>query len=527
MRAASLAYFGKEPKRLTTAEAALLVALPQSPEARRPDRETQGARAARNRVLDRLVAEGVTDRQAAQAALSERVPAARKPFPLLAPHLALQAVAAEPDAPVHRLTVDRDLQASLEQLAADRVTGLGPKLSIAILVADEASGDILASVGSAGLFDDQRDGHVDMTRAIRSPGSTLKPLIYGLAFEQGLAVPETLIEDRPTGFHGYTPSNFDGFHRGTVTVREALQQSLNVPAIVALNAVGPARLVARLKRAAVNAELPDQSAPGLAIGLGGVGVTLRDLVSLYASIARGGTAVALNDGVGEAAPLSNSSPVRAGMSGAPVLSPAAAWYVSDILQGVPPPLNGSPGRVAYKTGTSYGYRDAWAIGFDGARVVGVWVGRPDGTPVPGLSGYVSAAPILFDAFDRIGAKRVALRRAPPGVLTVSSTAALPAPLRYFRDPGQATFEQKQNDPEIAYPRDGVAVDLGIAEGDPSPLVIKVRNGAPPFTWFVNGSPIARTPFARSETWKPDGAGFVTLSVVDRDGKSDRVTVRVE
>ncbi len=518
VRAASLAYFGKEPKRLTTAQAALLVALPQSPEARRPDRDIDAARAARDRVLDRLVAEGVTDRQAAEAARSERVPAARKPFPLLAPHLALQAVAAEPDAAVHRLTIERDLQTSLEQLAADRVAGLGPKLSIAIVVADEVTGEIRASVGSAGLFEDQRDGHVDMTRAVRSPGSTLKPLIYGLAFEQGLALPETLIEDKPTGFGGYAPKNFDGFHRGTVTVREALQQSLNVPAVVALNAVGPARLVARLKRAAVNAALPDQSAPGLAIGLGGVGVTLRDLVSLYAAIARGGTAIALADGVGV--------PSQA-LSGAPVLSPTAAWYVSDILAGVPPPLNGTPGRIAYKTGTSYGYRDAWAIGFDGAHVVGVWVGRPDGTPVPGLSGIVSAAPILFEAFDRIGPKRVALRRAPPGVLTVASTAALPAPLRYFRDPGQATFEQKQNDPEIAYPRDGVSVDLGIADGDPSPLVIKVRNGAPPFTWFVNGLPVARTPFARSETWQPDGPGFVTLSVVDRDGKSDRVTVRVE
>ncbi len=300
VRAASLAYFGKEPKRLTTAQAALLVALPQSPEARRPDRDADAARAARDRVLDRLVAEGVTDPGAAEAALSERVPVARKPFPLLAPHLALQAVAAEPGAAVHRLTVDRDLQASLERLAADRIAGLGPKLSIAIVVADEVSGDILASVGSAGLFEEQRDGHVDMTRAVRSPGSTLKPLIYGLAFEQGLALPETLIEDRPTGFGSYAPKNFDGFHRGTVTVREALQQSLNVPAIVALNAVGPARLVARLKRAAVNAALPDESAPGLAIGLGGVGVTLRDLVSLYAAIARGGTAIALNDGVGDA-----------------------------------------------------------------------------------------------------------------------------------------------------------------------------------------------------------------------------------
>jgi penicillin-binding protein 1C len=518
VRAASLAYFGKEPKRLTTAQAALLVALPQSPEARRPDRDVEAARAARDRVLDRLVAEGVTDPDAALAAHSERVPDARKAFPLLAPHLALQAVAAEPDAPVHRLTLDRDLQAALEQLAADRITGMGPRLSVAIVVADETTGEIRASVGSAGLFEEERDGHVDMTRAVRSPGSTLKPLIYGLAFEQGLAHPETLIEDRPTGFGAYAPKNFDGFHRGTVTVREALQQSLNVPAIVALNAVGPARLVARLKRAAVSAELPDQSAPGLAIGLGGVGVTLRDLVSLYAAIARGGTAVTLTDGIGETAEA---------LSGAPVLSPTAAWYVSDILEGVPPPLNGSPGRIAYKTGTSYGYRDAWAIGFDGAHVVGVWVGRPDGTPVPGLSGIVSAAPILFEAFDRIGPKRTALRRAPPGVLTVSSTSGLPTPLRFFRGPGEATFEQKKDDPEIAYPLDGVAVDLGIAGGDPEPLTIKVRNGAPPFTWFVNGTPIARTPFARSETWQPDGPGFVTLSVVDRDGKSDRVTVRVE
>ena len=518
VRAASLAYFGKEPKRLTAAEAALLVALPQSPEARRPDHDVDVARAARNRVLDRLVAEGVSDPDTAQAALSERVPAARKPFPLLAPHLALQAITAEPDQAVHRLTIDRDLQASLEQLAANRVAGLEAKLSMAIVVADKSTGAILASVGSAGLFEDQRDGHVDMTRAIRSPGSTLKPLIYGLAFEAGLAHPETLIEDRPTGFHGYTPENFDGFHRGTVTVREALQQSLNVPAIVALNAVGPARLVARLQRAAVTAELPDQTAPGLAIGLGGVGVTLRDLVSLYAAIARGGTAVALTDGIGD--------PPGA-LSGAPVLSPTAAWYVSDILAGVPPPLNGSPGRIAYKTGTSYGYRDAWAIGFDGADVVGVWVGRPDGTPIPGLSGFVSAAPILFEAFDRIGPRRVSLPRAPAGVLMASSTAALPLPLRSFRGPGEATFEQKKDDPEIAYPLDGVAVDLGIAGGEPSPLTIKVRNGAPPFTWFVNGAPIARTPFARSETWQPDGAGFVTLSVVDRDGKSDRVTVRVE
>jgi penicillin-binding protein 1C len=517
IRAASLAYFGKEPARLTTAEAALLVALPQSPEARRPDRDADAARASRDRVLDRLASAGAIDGDSADAAKTERVPDARRLFPMLAPHLAQQAIAAHPDQAIDRLTISRDLQASLEALAADRVANLGPKLSVAILVADVRSGAILASVGSGGLFDDQRDGHVDMTRAVRSPGSTLKPLIYGLAFENGLAHPESLIEDRPTGFGGYAPENFDGFHRGTVTVREALEQSLNVPAVIALNAVGPARLIARLKRAAINAMMPDASAPGLAVGLGGLGVTLRDLVALYAAIARGGIAVTLRDGIAD---------TPAAQTGAPVLSPAAAWYVTDILKDVPPPINASPGRIAYKTGTSYGYRDAWAIGYDGANVVGVWIGRPDGTPVVGLSGIVSAAPILFEAFDRVGPKRAPFVSRPPDTIVANTTAALPTPLRHFRMPGEPTMIDRDL-PEISYPLDGVMVDLGIKEGDPAPLVIKVRNGAPPFTFFVNGAPIARVPFGREESWQPDGPGFVTLSVVDKDGKSDRVTVFVE
>jgi penicillin-binding protein 1C len=354
-----------------------------------------------------------------------------------------------------------------------------------------------------------------MTGAVRSPGSTLKPLIYGLAFEAGLAHPESLIEDRPTGFGAYAPANFDGRHRGTVTVREALVRSLNVPAIVALDAVGPARLVARLKRAAVSAELPEQSAPGLAVGLGGVGLSLRDLTALYAAIARGGSPVALRDGVTVVAPV----------AGAPVLSPAAAWYVADILAGVPPPVNGSPGRLAYKTGTSYGHRDAWAIGFDGAHVVGVWVGRPDGTPVPGLFGIDGAAPILFEAFDRIGDRRVPLKPAPADVI-VASTASLPAPLRRFRAPGETPLARDDR-PEIAFPLDGVAVDLGLGSGEAAPLTIKVRNGRPPLTFFANGAPIGHTPFAREETWRPDGTGFVTLSVVDAAGQSDRVTVFLE
>lgn len=516
VRAASLAYFGKEPTRLTPAEAALLVALPQSPEARRPDRDPDAARAARNRVLDRMVIAGVLGAEEAEAAMTERVPVARRDFPMLAAHLTERALAANPQESAIRLTLDRDLQASLEALARDRAAAFGPKLSMAIVVADHMSGAILASVGSPGLLEDERAGHVDMTLAVRSPGSTLKPLIYGLAFEEGLAHPSSLIEDRPTAFGAYAPQNFDGHFRGTVTMREALIESLNIPAIVSLDAVGPARLVARMKRAGVTITLPALSSPGLAVGLGGVGITLRDLVQLYAAIARGGAPVALRDGVVPTPPVNQ---------GPPMLEPDAAWQVADILAAVPPPNNGSPGLVAYKTGTSYGYRDAWAVGFDGRHVVGVWIGRPDGTPVPGLSGISGAAPILFEAFTRIGPRRAPLKPQPSGVL-VASTAELPPPLRRFRHPDEKVVT-RDTGPEIAFPLEGVTVDLGIRAGDPSPLVIKVRNGAPPFTFFANGVPVGRSPFSRAESWQPDGAGFVTLSVVDSTGRSDRVTVFVE
>ncbi|MDC9825246.1 penicillin-binding protein 1C [Devosia sp. ZB163] len=514
IRAASLAYFGKEPNRLTTAESALLVALPQSPEARRPDRDSKAALAARDRVLDRMVAQGVISAEEAEISRLEPVPTMRREFPMHAAHLAEQAVKARPNAREIELTVDRRLQAALEKLGADRAAQLGSKLSVAIVVADQASGNILASVGSAGLFNSESDGFVDMTSAVRSPGSTLKPLIYGLAFELGMAHPESLIEDRPTAFNGYVPVNFDGFNRGTVTIRQALTESLNIPAIVVLDAVGPARLVARMKRAHAKPLLPVDTAPSLAVGLGGVGVTLRDLVSIYAAIARGGSPVVLRDGV-QPPPTEEAVP-------APVLDPVAAWYVANVLADVPPPLNGSAGRIAYKTGTSYGYRDAWAVGFDGKTVIGVWVGRPDNSAVPGITGISAAAPILFESFDRLSRTTVPLREAPRGVI-FASNSELPNPLKRFRHPDEQKVKRDAA-PEIAYPEDGVDVDLGIASGDSVPLIVKVRNGVPPFTFFANGAPFGRSAFARQESWRPDGPGFVTLSVVDAEGRSDSVKV---
>lgn len=515
IRAASLAYFGKEPTRLTTAEAALLVALPQSPEARRPDRDPDAARRSRDMVLDRLVAAGAIAAEEAEAAKHEPIPVARKQFPMLASHMAEQALRAQPAVRQIGLTVDKRLQDALERLGAARARQLDPKVSVAIVAADIQTGEVLASVGSAGLFNAESAGYVDMTSAVRSPGSTLKPLIYGLAFELGLAHPESLIEDRPTAFGGYVPVNFDGFSRGTVTIRQALTESLNIPAVVVLDAVGPSRLISRIKRAHADPRLPVNTAPSLAVGLGGVGITLRDLVSIYGAIARGGSPMDLHDGV-------RPDTTLAFEKAALVLDPVSAWYVADILADVPPPLNGSPGRIAYKTGTSYGYRDAWAIGFDGKTVIGVWVGRPDGAPVPGLSGITGAAPILFEAFDRLGNRAAPLRKAPPGVLFASNTQ-LPAPLRRFRHPNEDVVARDAA-PKIAFPADGVDVDLGLDSGSMASLMVKVRDGVPPFTFFANGAPFGRSAFARQNAWQPDGAGYVTLSVVDAEGRGDKVTV---
>ena len=422
MRAASLAYFGKEPKRLSLGEAAMLVAVPQSPEARRPDRSPQAAQRARDRVLDRVAQAGKIPLDEIKLAQAELSPSARRPMPMLAPHAADQAIAAASGRKIVSLTIDATIQKPLEDLARERAQALGPDVAVAIMAIDHASGEVLARVAGADYFDERRAGQVDMTQAVRSPGSTLKPFIYGLAFEDGLIHPETLIEDRPVRYGSYAPENFDLTFQGTVSVRKALQMSLNVPAVILLDAIHANRLTARITDAGVKLQLPKGEVPGLAMGLGGVGITLADLTMLYGGLARGGNTVALTERRDE---IAAPAPRR-------LLDPVAAWYVGNVLIGTPPPENAVGGRIAFKTGTSYGYRDAWSVGFDGKRTVGVWVGRPDGAPVPGLVGRIAAAPILFDAFARLGACLAALPKAPKGAIFAANNR-LPLPLQRFRN----------------------------------------------------------------------------------------------
>ena len=507
VRAATFAYFGKEPKRLTPAEAALLVAIPQAPESRRPDRSHGRAVAARERVLARATRDGIIEADQAVAALTEPVPHLRRDFPALAPHLADRALTEDPVSRVHLLTLDAGLQTSLEKLAKDVIAGQGEHVQVAIVVADHRSGEILSSVGSAAFQADHRQGFVDMTQALRSPGSTLKPLIYGLSFDMGLGHPETLIDDHPMIFGTYAPQNFDRLFRGTVRMREALQLSLNLPVVQILDAIGPAKLLSSFDKAGVEGVVPGDQ-PGLAIGLGGIGISLQDMVQLYATIARGGVALPLSYRVGGERE-----------EGQRVLSAVAAWQVGDILAGLAAPPGAPQNRLAYKTGTSYGHRDAWAIGYDGEHVIGVWLGRPDGTPVPGAFGAEVAAPVLFQAFSRLKRRLTPQPPAPSSTLLISNTE-LPPPLQRFKSRADS-LAARSNEPAVAFPPEGSEVELL-----PSGLLVKVQGGKAPFTWLANGVPLAVAQRGRSTVLSLPDSGFYTLSVIDAEGRSARTKIRV-
>jgi len=518
IRAASIAYFGKEPKRLSLAESALLVALPQSPENRRLDRYPDAARMARDRVLDRMVEDGRVSSEDAAQAKAVAVPRLRKPIPILAPHSADRAIAAVKDVPVISLTLDSSLQKVLETLAHDRAVALGPDISVAIIAVDNESGDVLARVGSPDYFDDRRAGQVDMTRAVRSPGSTLKPFIYGLAFEDGFVHPESLIDDRPIRFGSYAPQDFDMTFQGTVPVRKALQLSLNVPAIALLDRVGASRLSSRLKQAGAKLVLPKDEVPGLAMGLGGVGVTLQDLAQLYSGLARLGSTRPLREIMGAGDDERDS--LR-------LMDQVAAWQVGNVLIGTPPPENAPHNRIAFKTGTSYGYRDAWSVGFDGRMTIGVWVGRPDGAPVPGLVGRTAAAPILFDAFARTGKLPAPLPKPPKGAL-MASNAKLPLPLRRFRPLGELVRTGGEQAPHIQFPLNGSRIDATSSGDAPfSAMPVKVAGGVLPMTMLVNGAAVGEIDSRRQRLVDPPGPGFVRLTVIDATGAADTVVVRIQ
>ncbi|MFC3549643.1 penicillin-binding protein 1C [Lysobacter cavernae] len=400
VEAASWAYLGKPSSRLSHAEAALLAVLPQSPSRLRPDREPERARLARDKVLMRMASMGVWSSAQVDDARIEPVVARALQPPRHAPLLAQRLRFENPNALRVVSTIDLELQRTLEDRVAAYFSGLPERTSAALLVIDNATLEARAYVGSVAFADAARLGHVDMVKAWRSPGSTLKPFLYGLALDDGLIHSESLLVDAPQAFGDYRPGNFDAAFNGPVAAAEALRLSLNVPAVDLLDRVGPVRFSARLAHAGIRLQWPRGATPNLAMILGGTGARLEDLVGAYAALNRNGVA-------GRVRYTADAPRVDRRL-----LSPGASWIVREMLEANPRPGSvadtfdpRADARVAWKTGTSYGFRDAWALGSTRRHTVGVWVGRPDGTPLPGQYGAVTALPLLFEVIDSLPQQR--------------------------------------------------------------------------------------------------------------------------
>ncbi|MFJ2365590.1 peptidoglycan glycosyltransferase PbpC [Pseudomonas sp. NPDC087697] len=390
--AASWAYLGKSPQHLTHAEAALLAVLPQAPSRLRPDRHAARAQVARDKVLRRLAQFQVWPQSAVDEALEEPLLLAPRLEPSLAPLLARRLN--RPDSPsLIRTTLDANLQRRLEDLLLGWRARLPEYTSAAILVVEEESMAVRAYLGSVDINDDRRFGHVDMISALRSPGSTLKPFLYGMAMDAGLIHSESLLQDVPRRYGDYRPGNFSMGFSGPVPASSALSTSLNLPAVQLLEAYGPKRFAAEMRIGGMPLTLPPLAEPNLALILGGAGSRLEDLVSGYSAFARGGKSANIR--------LQPDDELRE----RPLLSPGSAWIVRRILSGQARPDRDPRAELvqrpvlAWKTGTSYGFRDAWAIGVGPRYLIGIWIGRPDGTPVPGQFGLASAAPLMLQVHD--------------------------------------------------------------------------------------------------------------------------------
>ena len=521
IRAASWAYFGREPDRLSDDQIALLIALPQSPEVRRPDLRPKSALASRALILDRLAELEIISPERAKDAKELPLPG-RHAFPAYAWHASAQVRDAyvgskAPSALPHdlRSSLDAGLQASLEAFFREQAETVSGGVQYSAIVVDIETRKVRAHIGSASRK--RAGGWIDLTQSARSPGSTLKPFIYGLAFDDGQALPNTFIEDLPARFNTYRPENFDRTFRGQVRIADALQHSLNVPAVMALERIGPERFAAALTLAGVNVQVhagADREA-GLALALGGAGMTVQDLSRLYA-------------GLGDQGVVKPLSWLEAETSGAELgkghrfMSDASADKIIDILKSAPTPSGRMPARltqdapeIAFKTGTSYGFRDAWAAGVARGYAVVVWAGRADGAPRPGETGRKTALPLLFSVFDKLNSVMGAQGQASDRL--IADKQATP----HF---SMVEFAKDDLPPMILFPPDE-AVLLQKRPDHPSPGFVLSGRGEGDLRWFVNGQVISRDA-AGAPVWIPSGPGFYKLSAVDENGRESHVQVRV-
>jgi penicillin-binding protein 1C len=481
--AASYAYFGKPPGALDAAEAALLVALPRRPEALRPDRHPEAALRLRNRILALAEQQGLlTPAQAAEAEV-EAVPRHRQPMPRALPQL----LASLHRPPLLRTSIDPATQAAVSAAAQDVLASLPRDVALTVMVADLRTRR-LTGLWLGNWNDAARAGRIDLTRVLRSPGSSLKPFLYGLAFADGLAHPDSLLADAPDRFGSYGPEDFTGRFAGRVTAAEALRRSLNLPAVGLLARYGALRFSAALTAAGAPLTLPRNAAPSLPIILGGAGISMRSLMALYAGLA--------TDGDIRTLALFEDKPAAPAHR---LLNPAAAQTVADILTRPFPGAVTDQG-IAWKTGTSWGDRDNWAFGFDRAHLIGVWVGRPDGSAMDSGAAADHALPVLARLFGALPAAP----RSPAPSMRMLSLATAPA-----ADPLHLLF-----------PPPGAVID------GTGPIDLKAMGGRRPLSFLVDGVPISSMAALRQVQWQPPGPGFYKVTVLDATGAADAAAIRV-
>jgi penicillin-binding protein 1C len=522
VRAASLAYFGKEPATLDLSQSALLVALPQSPARLRPDRHAITAKKGRDKVLKRMIGESVVTAGDVTVAMREGVAYQRQAMPLRAPHFAQEVVLAARGETRFVTTIDADVQDAIERLVATEATYMDDSAGMAIVVVDNKTRGIVAYVGGPDFWG--AAGQVDLARRPRSPGSALKPFIYGMAFDDLFLHPATMMSDEATVFGDYAPRDFDGGFQGQVSATQALRMSLNVPAVMVLERVGPLRFTLNLSNAGAHIAFPTRgAAPSLPVALGGLGISVSDITMLYAGIADGGTARPLRRLAGEPQGPDHR-----------LFGPVAAYYLRQILSGVSLPEGWAMGQglsasrnIAFKTGTSYGFRDAWSVGFSNDYTVGVWVGHADGTPRAGRIGREAAAPILLRTFQLLPADTQPDPAIPAGTILARLADQLPEGLRLFT---RAQVERAPRltevpPPVISFPPNGATVPLATTQTTDKTIMLKATGGHEPLTWLVNGQLVGSFDRFQPAFYTPTGEGFAHVTVVDSQGRSDSAEIR--
>jgi len=502
IEAASRIYLGKPAKYLSPDEIALLIALPQAPEARRPDRNAQGAKGGRDRILKRLAHAGLLEPQSLTESLTAPIPLAKADLPNAAWLTAERLV--EQGRTVQSF-IEPALQRATENRLSDYVDGLPEPVNASAIIVHAPTREVRghAAIGRR----DHDGGWLDMTAAIRSPGSTLKPFVYGLGMDDGLIGQDTRLRDAPSRFGSYRPENFDRRYYGDVTMAQALQHSLNVPAVSVLDRVGGRRLDATLRAAGVS---PSQTGPGadgadagLALALGGTGLSARDLAVLYTAIA--------NDGL--AAPLKWTVADGDSDESFTLLQKDTAKTLRDVMSTAPRPAGILPTHlglkapdIGYKTGTSYGFRDSWAAGLSGDYVIIVWVGRPDGGPRPGVTGREAAAPLLF------------------GIANDLPYKASRQPLHAKSKASVKLASADEIAPVILFPADGTEVALAAFGPESEGVDLVVQSAYENPRLYIDAKPVEKT--RQGFRFMPDSPGFYDLVVVDNKGHETRGTFRV-